>query len=969
MYRHAVTRKSGFMMRPIETPFADVGTQQRADKLRNSVIFTDVGTQQRLDRPNTSTSLRGSSFRDPSRSLASLRQYGNQTLTVARRIELGQSIESEAMPGATMRRKQAYVGDPEPEPPIPHTLLSASATQPRLDRAGSPVTHSILGSRAEFDAQRRARLLLAGAEDDADDVRFRDQLGLRPPAQYNDDDNDDDAADHVPRELAVTSDASSLAHSSDLVRPRSVARSSSQLRAGSAWLSDTEQAEQQRRRIVERAVYFQREHARNQRAAVALTGKEATMMRSVSEHRDKMIAAQEAMRARPPPDDGNPRAWQLDLRGAGEESIRVGSAVNELYVLRKLGDLGPTIVRRAPPPALAAFAQASADSLRLHRADADAADALGARAPAHGARAESAPTPGARFGMAALPLARGAEASLAATRSLASLREADDAPMRPSTAMPYVTRAPAAGAGSSLSRQSSAPTAAAAPPQPRVTLDLGASQLLINTAPGASATCTVVLRNAGDAAVHFTWRRARRDARPTTAEGGRVLSELPSRDEVAAFRPLVPSGALEPAAELAAAFAFDARAHGRFAEEFELHLTPDARGPPPHGQPLQTVRLVALCAEPVNALALRRRRVDQVLQASVCTSMVHDLLLELVARVPPPPKPAARARAADEGLVELEQARRWAAANGGLGLHFTPQLGHALEAIALAAGVVAPAQQLDARAVRAALAAADERDTRVALALRLDGVLDAAGAPPAVEINAELSALVYAGLCALAEQLQARAEAIGARLKAPARPFVAPAEPPPVAPALPSGSIGLLRLDVDWVGTRALHLPAAALASVRGMPALSLTAAAADGGGGLMPSPFEPEQPPAAPARAGAFGGASAAAAARRAPNAGAAAEAARAELAAAVRELLLELAGKVASHAPELSALNGEGVAAAAVQATPWAEATAFGASWAQATQGALRGWREEGTLIGGLEKLLALKPVAKGGAKAAPR
>jgi hypothetical protein len=136
-----------------------------------------------------------------------------------------------------------------------------------------------------------------------------------------------------------------------------------------------------------------------------------------------------------------------------------------------------------------------------------------------------------------------------------------------------------------------------------------------------------------------------------------------------------------------------------------------------------------------------------------------------------------------------------------------------------------------------------------------------------------------------------------------------------------------------------------------------------------MPSPFEPEQPPAAPARAGAFGGASAAAAARRAPNAGAAAEAARAELAAAVRELLLELAGKVASHAPELSALNGEGVAAAAVQATPWAEATAFGASWAQATQGALRGWREEGTLIGGLEKLLALKPVAKGGAKAAPR
>lgn len=749
------------------------------------------------------------------------------------------------------------MGDAEPEPPLPESMLTNLSSGVRLDRSGSPLRHTVIGLPREFEAERRARL----------DAARADGLPL-------------DGSSLAYLELPTQGSAAFFGASD---RPASVASRSAAAPRAPAWLSEEEREAVRQGRVVQRAQFYRREHTRNAEAAERATGK-ASIMYSVGEHRDKVIGLQ-AQAARSRGREMKAESWAMHLRGGEQGSVRSGGVLSGLHMISR-----PTeaTVRARPPPALLA----GMSSLPPR-----AQTAAAARAPP-AADVEPLGEVGEGGARAAPPAARTVEGSAA----------------------------------------------------PAVAVELSSELLALDAQVGEPCSASVTLRNRGSCAAHFSWRRVPAERQQ------RLHAQLPTHADAARFHVAPALGALVPGAELVATFTFSASVPGRFAEAFELLLNPpDARRAAADGP--ATVRLVAQCAEPVNAAALGRSRVQATVARSVVHSMVLDILTtDVLARIPQPRPPVRVVRGGTAGVEERERAARWAQANAGHALHYEPAHARELRAIEAAlrpaqegaeaegAGVVQLYANLSALPPPAAATARAELQPPAPLAEllgpRLDALYAEASMPPLLEARQALSSVVYASLCELADEIEASARAIesrgeprseptggegeaaeeragGAEARGPA-PTSATAE----AAAEPAGEGALdevveladtgWAVDTDWVGTRAVQLPAAALvlALRQGAPVGESWAQprppepvrpakrtfTPQGGApvALMPSPFLPARAPPAP---GALASSSPWAARLSAPGQRASAAEASGELALAVRELLLGLASKIATQ------------------------------------------------------------------------
>ena len=549
------------------------------------------------------------------------------------------------------------MGDAEPEEPLPETLLGSTPSRVRLDRMGSPVRYAILGSPADFESARAERIAASQAEGSPYDASSLAFLQL--------------------------AHGSAAGGSAMWAAPERASTAASRLRrvaTASAWASAAERESIRQQRFLDRSRFYARAHRRNEEQAERATGK-ASIMHLVDEHRDKVLAKQDAAEQRET-GEALPSAWTIQLRDAGQEIVRIGALINGLYVIKKQTEA--KVQKRPPPAALAAAAAAARSSASLFSeldygddggtmaAELDAgagAAGGGARAGGNGqqpvasveeaalagsinSRAESAP-PGLRMhgtgGSTLLPPLR----PTAARPALSAGEHGGGAGvMRPSTATAYVRSALSATASAPAPASDGAPAPAvpAARGSPTIAIELSSTQLALDAPVGETRDATVTMRNTGSAAVHFTWRRV-------PAEQQHALhAALPTRADVARFYVSPMQAALTPGSTIVVTFSFATRVSGRFSEAFELLMAPDGSASAAnadvadavpsavhlHRPQPPTVRLVALSTEPLNATAVGRRRVQATIAHAVLHGMMVDILVaDVLARIPLPPAPSA----------------------------------------------------------------------------------------------------------------------------------------------------------------------------------------------------------------------------------------------------------------------------------------------------------------------------------------
>lgn len=903
--------------------------------------------------------------------------------------------------------------------------------------------HSILGSLEDFESERRARAEAAQAAG-------------------------------VPLESSGTSllhnaFGNSVGAAPGSMAPSRASTAASQFRkvaTASAWVSDAEREQIRSQRAIQRAEFYKREHRRNEEQAAKTTGK-ASIMHLASAHRDKVLAKQdEQVEKQRQMGEALPAAWAIALRDAGQEVVRVGPALNNIFAINNGGLVK---IKRRPPPALLAGVESSAgqamtevasgtaqltDSTQLLPSERDFAGAsaesdvaLRKQAEASaaslgesmGSRADSAPAGlrGAEHGHRPATSMLGSSLGMASsigigTKALASvgskageqrLQQPSQllgplpSSLRPATAMAYargtLPAAPLPAPAAAAQEEDGLPRYA----QPSVAVELSSTLLALDARPGHASTGIISLRNCGSSAIHFSWQRMRAERQQ------QLHDNLPTRADAARFHVAPALGALAPDSAMEVTFSFSTQLTGRFVDAFELLLAPDVRQSA--DEELPTVRLVARCTEPVNAAAVGRRRVQATIAHSVLHAMMVDILVaDVLARIPRPPPPPVVTNGGVAGVAERKSAAEWARANGLHQLHYHHERATELLSIGEAARAVLPAVDvaggLDLLALHAALASAseprpsehalpaEEEDTmsvraqssaaalqRAALTARLDSLYAQASMPPLLEARQALVGAVYTSLCQLAEAMEEVAHARAAMGEKAAhgsrRPVAgtdqagvadgveAPSEaeaagaPEVLAEATvrmadePLGPSQSLqpprpedwRLDTDWVGTRAIDTPAAALCIARqkhalspptgssSMPPSAVAAAFSasnppdpagkaarnraaakrlyvPAGGkavALMPEPFSPPDTP----RAGTLA-LSSPWAMRLSPQPGTSgtqqpangkaakdeeeARGARAHLTSAVRELLLGLADKIALQVRPRAGCGGQGLA-----------------------------------------------------------